>query len=197
MARSCWPDAARLALAALLLLAEAAVAVAALHPHVGAAYRAFFIDHTINAWPPCHPAPSQIPREAVIRPERLSPAAACALLRFGWSRPESWGVWNQGPVARLAVPIAAGTRFLEMTLIAHARPGQAQRVAVAVNGQQAGRFDIGAGGSTTLAVPLPPTGGRHTAHVTLHVSAPYSPLESGEGSDPRALGVGLISLRRR
>lgn len=190
-------DATRLSLAVALLLAEAAVAVAALHPHVGSAYRAFFIDHTANAWPPCHPAPSQIPRETVILPERLSPAGACALLRSGWSRPESWGVWNQGAVARLAVPYTPDIHRLEMTLIAHARPGHAQHVIVRVNGRNAGRFVIGADLKITIAVPLPAVARPRIAHVELHISAPYSPLEAGEGSDPRDLGIGLISLRRR
>jgi len=186
----------RLVAAIGLLLAEAAVCVAALFPRVSADYRAYFIDHTSRVCPPCHPTTDYVELENPIEFGGLDHDGACVLLGEGWSYPESWGIWNVGNRARIALPYAPDQNEALLSLIAHAQRKKSQHIEIAVDGADIGRFLIPAGGAS-VAVPLPPTDRPRVATIMLRVDGAFRPQDAGESLDARKLGVGLVKIERR
>ncbi len=116
----------------------------------------------------------------------------------GWSVPEPWGIWTEGPVAELLLPVPKETplQALKLELIAYSgRPSQMQGLSVFLSGRLAWQGDLVAGQPTTIRVPIDSTDVTSGyAQATLRIADPQSPSSAGVNNDTRRLGVGLIAI---
>jgi hypothetical protein len=121
----------------------------------------------------------------------------------GWSAPEPWGVWSDGPSAALRLQLdgpVQGDLKLEMQGHAFLSPKGRQIVRVSLNGRPLGAltFDDKANeGVHTLAAPagLVPADGR--MDLEFEIEQPTAPGEVSRSPDPRRLGLGLEALTIR
>ncbi len=125
------------------------------------------------------------------------------LLGEGWSCAEAWGVWSDGPVSFLTLPIPADGQLWEATFEASAFVGPAgeagQRIRVSIDGREAAVWTLATDPMEYLALTL----GGHTSAATgvkLRLEFPdsVSPIERGHGTDTRRLGLALrrVVLKR-
>ena len=112
----------------------------------------------------------------------------------GWSDFEVGGVWSDGPAASLLFrrPDAAAVLRLAVTAIAP-EPGQAQHVALFVDGQPAGSWRLVDFAPAELTAPVPASGSA-TVRVELRIAHPVRPIDRGLAPDSRSLGVLLRSI---
>ena len=114
-----------------------------------------------------------------------------ALLGYGWSNPESWGVWSDGEHATIRIPAPAGTAW---EAILHGHP-YAPRGPVRVGiGAESGSLDYT---EVQPGEPLSLTArarGQSRPLVQLHLPAARSPVADGLSQDSRVLGFGLTHL---
>jgi len=123
-----------------------------------------------------------------------------ALLLDGWSTPECWGVWSDGPVSRLRLPMPEDGKRWRLVLKGGGYAGglttAGQRVVLARMGQDV----VGRWGFTlteqrwTAELTLPPYEVSAGGVLELQFPDATSPAETGCGGDPRRLGLGLESL---
>jgi hypothetical protein len=165
-------------------------------PRVSDDYRAFYIEHRSHVWPVCHLPSDYFETAEPLVFGGLKSVEACRLLGEGWSEPEPFGVWSDGVISELAVPYRPDQHELRLLLRAHSMGGEAQQVAVSVDGIDAGTFSIPKE-DTTISVPLPATSAPRVARLSLQVAGAFRPLHAAEGPDPRLLGIALIELSRR
>jgi hypothetical protein len=118
----------------------------------------------------------------------------------GWSERESWGVWTDGPRARLRFDVnALKGQDVELTVRGHAFVTEqvpAQTVTVLANGAKVGELHYSladSGGERKLVLPRGVVDAR-PLELEFAISQPVSPLETGRSTDPRKLGLGLESL---
>lgn len=121
-------------------------------------------------------------------------------LGIGWSNPEPWGVWSDGPTAQLIVePTDFSKTPTSLTVRAHSLTPQgakAQKVTVLVNGQPAAVWDVVAGRDEDYNAPIPSGLAKgEPVCIEFRIEHPVSPAELGAGNDGRKLGVGLVSYR--
>jgi len=112
-----------------------------------------------------------------------------ALLSFGWSLPEPWGVWSDGPEAPLDLPLPAGRWHLALGVRAFPPEG-APRVAAAQDGAPLAEARLAPEDRLCLTVEA----GAEGARVALALPDACSPASLGLGGDARALSLGLLSL---
>jgi hypothetical protein len=126
-------------------------------------------------------------------------ADGVAVLTRGWSMPEAWGTWSEGPESVVSVRVAGQVRAVELALTHAVRPGPPLKVGVAVDGQpvdtwmMAGERDV-----RWYRVPVPgsatPADRRHW--ITLTYSDTRSPFSLDRRSnDRRRLAVALWKIR--
>jgi Family of unknown function (DUF6311) len=119
-------------------------------------------------------------------------------LRSGWSAPEGWGLWTDGPVARMLLqPNAPPDAPVLLTVRAHglALQGQPQKVAVWVDGKYATMWQVLQGAERDYSVALPPRASSQTPiSVELRVEDPVTPKQLGLGNDERRLGLGMYGF---
>ncbi len=114
----------------------------------------------------------------------------------GWSEPESWGVWSDGKVATLRLPLPEGAgRDLRLRVLAHAfsRTGR-QDVRVLVGDREVARWSFGSQQSSesreaVIPAALAPAGG--VIEITFEIANPGPPVNS---VDTRNLGLGLVDF---
>lgn len=112
------------------------------------------------------------------------------MLAEGWSGPEPWGVWTEGPQARIQLPGPA-PETVRIRVSGYAYGPNAGADIVVRLGGQSGVLQLGAmPGEATLDLPNPD----NSSSIELLVPKPTSPLSIGQGEDRRALGVALTSL---
>ncbi len=117
------------------------------------------------------------------------------LLMTGWSAAEDWGIWSDGPLATLRLPIS-GQRGLWRANIAFTPFGkQGSNVTVNVVDDSESLstiWSVAANRPVRKELQLESRG----ADAALQFSFPNvsSPLELGISADRRRLGIGLISL---
>ncbi len=121
-------------------------------------------------------------------------------LGFGWSVPEAWGIWSDGPVARMLLQTSTPPDVpLLLTLRAHAlvpRAAKAQKIAVWVDGKFDTVWDITEGQDRDYSAQIPPrTAGQGPINVELRIENPVTPRQMGLGNDDRRLAVGLVSFQ--
>lgn len=117
----------------------------------------------------------------------------------GWSVPEPWGMWSDGDQAVADVPAALAdgspTRLLTVKVKPFATPGHpTQRVHLSVDGKAMPEVLLSA--ETTLAIPLEGTPSVSVHRVVFDLPDAITPAQAGAASsDPRKLGIGLLSAR--
>ena len=184
------------ALGLVLLLGELGVlGLSLFHPRVDAYYRSYYIAGDRNCWLQDRQAKAATAalRTIEIKIATLSPPEACFLLDGGWSGQEKWGVWSNGRVASLDLPVVAGSHRLEITLTAFS-PHNRQSVTIRLNGAFAGRYFVTSRNVSTLQVAVPP-GAAGNLKLSFWIRHPASPSFFAVGNDQRQLGIGLIALR--
>jgi hypothetical protein len=128
-----------------------------------------------------------------------------AYLGAGWSQPEAWGVWSEGPRAELSVPLdARPIEPLSLSLEVGAfvpRDHGKQRIQCWINGVLADVWEFTAeAGTGWRQVPVPAPAmelARSTLQLSVRfeIGVPGSPKSQGLGQDSRALGVALNHLK--
>jgi hypothetical protein len=124
-----------------------------------------------------------------------------SILVSGWSTRENWGVWSDGPEARLTLDSKPGLLNTEDLLLifrvsAFVSPRHPrQLVDVLVNDSPLALWTFESGGATLeRRVRIPPAVVEFPLIVTFRLHNPVSPAELGGSADSRRLGIGLISL---
>jgi hypothetical protein len=184
-----------MALAAVLALLGAQAAIAALAvfaPHPDAAYRATYLDHTADCWRPNLDAPASLGDADVIVPRILSASVACAVLPKGWLPPDDWGVWSNGALARIDLPIRPGDNRVTFRFRGYA-PDVAQRLTWSLPGTPARSLDIPPTRLVPLTVTVPP--GQDRLRLTLRIQHVHKAMDQ-DVRDWRAIGVALIDITR-
>jgi hypothetical protein len=142
-------------LALLVGLFELAALWLALHPHVDANYRAYFLDKTTTCLDHAVPGDYAIGERLSFTSEGYGPAAATRVC--GWSGPAGDGTHSIGEESRLRL-VWSGTAVpsrLEITLTAVEREGHPrQRVVLRGNGVSIGEVTIPAGETRAFSLPL-------------------------------------------
>ena len=121
----------------------------------------------------------------------------------GWSPPEAWGTWTVEKSASLKIPINLKQRSdLHLQLISSAflgSTGRFQTVEVLVNSVLVGRANYSSAENEALRTFKISRNllkiGEQDLQIQFKVSSPMSPKALGISSDPRMLGLGLISVR--
>ena len=129
-------------------------------------------------------------------------ATARPYLLEGWSYPEGWGRWTDGPAAGLALRLtpapAAPLRLVADLRHVFIPPGQpTQEVEVLANDRPVGQWSFRAGeplGERAVLIPPKTLGPQGALHLAFRVHHPAAPAPDGAGT-PRRLGLGLAALR--
>jgi hypothetical protein len=129
---------------------------------------------------------ARLAREGEARVVLAEDPGADALLSGGWSLPESWGTWSDGPEALLDLPLPEGRWRVELRLRGFGAGGP-PRVVVTEDGAVLAEARIGA--EETLRVVVA-GGGR----LALLLPDAASPASLGLGEDGRQLSAGLLAL---
>ncbi len=126
-----------------------------------------------------------------------------AYLGNGWSAPEAWGVWSDGPRAELSLPVDPRGR-MELGLACEVGAfvpldRSEQRVEVWINGVSSAVWQLEATpGWRELRVPpqaLQPAGATLWLSVRFEIASPSSPKARGDSDDARQLGLALRRLK--
>jgi hypothetical protein len=130
--------------------------------------------------------------------------AGTAHLGEGWSQPEEWGVWSEGPSAQLTLPVDArvtGRLRLSLRLGAFVGAEGEQRVTCLLAGMPAAEWQFHAGNAPAwheLLVPEPALAAARRSQqlsIRFQIHAPASPQALGLNQDSRQLGVALYGLK--
>jgi hypothetical protein len=124
------------------------------------------------------------------------PNADALMLVRGWSMPESWGVWSDGKLATLRVPVPEGAgRDLRFRVVAVgiSRTGE-QAVRVLVGGREVASWKLGsqqapAAREAVIPAALAPASGE--IEIAFEIANPGPPANS---ADVRNLGMGLVDF---
>ena len=122
-------------------------------------------------------------------------------LGAGWSFPEAWGTWSNGPRAELTLalrqPPVSDVRMSIDARIYPFFPVIEQSVRVNVNGTQVAvierNWEDGILGGI-FYVPAGVVTAQQPMRIVFEITRPTSPNDVGEGADRRKLGLGLKSV---
>jgi Glycosyltransferase family 17 len=130
-----------------------------------------------------------------------SEARGCCFLLDGWSYPEPWGVWSDGSVAKLRFhlnPRPTGEVVVRIRVNAFIPVQSSVRdieVSIADKLNERWRFDsANPCGQKCLVVDQENIGLDGRLEIGFHVLKPESPAQFGLSTNPRKLGIGLVSL---
>lgn len=126
-------------------------------------------------------------------------------LASGWSPPESWGVWSEGPLAKLNIPINTGKdKLLQLDIDAHAflQGTKNQIVKVHINSHLVGTIEFSIKKNRQInSFPIPAYAfdkeNSNKLAVTFKIASPIQPPTMGDSVDNRSLGIGLLNLTVR
>lgn len=122
-------------------------------------------------------------------------------VRGGWSNEEDWGRWTQGYRADLRIPLERpfeGGALLAVEAGAYVRPGHpVLHVRVTCNREPLGAWAVDKAEPLEKTMPIPVSAleGQQELRLSFYVDNPAAPIEFGEFSDQRLLGLGLRGLR--
>lgn len=158
-------------------------------------YRLYYVERSVSAWLGGRDPTYVLGRELDFRQRQT------VLSQIGWGEPESLGTWTVGRQAAvvLHVPPQARPQFLQLTLrpfVAAPRGPAAQVLALRLNGQPLGRWQLSAPQVLTLPVPAA-LAANHLGTLRLDFELPRAsaPRDWGLSRDGRALAICLQSLR--
>jgi hypothetical protein len=121
----------------------------------------------------------------------------------GWSEPEPWGVWSDGPEASIKVPINGNAKEINtISLEVNALVGpqhQEQPVDLWLDGEKVQSFCLKAYSDNLMEIQIPEvaqkTGAMRGYHLLrFSILNPARPVDIGMGLDSRNLGIGLKAL---
>jgi len=121
----------------------------------------------------------------------------------GWSQPEPWGVWSDGPEASIKLPIDGDAKEIKaISLEADALVGpqhQEQTVDLWWDGEKIQSFCLKAFSDNLMEIRIPEaaqkTGVMRGYHLLrFSILNPAKPADIGMGPDSRNLGIGLKTL---
>lgn len=124
-----------------------------------------------------------------------------AYLTGGWSSPEDWGIWSDGPQAKIALPLpekhATSISFEAQWLLGPTHPKQ--HVEVLIGGDLAAKITLTADSPNVFEVRIPDAAfepGLSNGLLTLEFHFPdaASPKDLGLSDDTRKMALGLISI---
>lgn len=185
-------------LAALLVLIQAAIFIAALYPAVTPDYRAYYIDRSTDCYP--------LPVAGTYRlGDRVSFGAAAegkraSLTRCGWRDPEAQGSWSDGD--RSMLRFAVEPQPTDLVLELNARPyldpeTPSQRIEVAANGCPLETLELTDKGPTTHRVVIPSDVVGTTGWLDLTFTYPDARPLTAAGSGKRFYALFLYDLTLR
>lgn len=128
---------------------------------------------------------ARLAREGEARVVLAEDPGADALLSGGWSLPESWGTWSDGPEALLDLPLPEGRWRVDLSLRGFPA-GAPPRVVATQAGVVLAETRLSEG---TLRLVVPGGG-----QVSLLLPDAASPASLGLGEDGRQLSAGLLAL---
>lgn len=119
---------------------------------------------------------------------------ASAILGYGWSTPEDWGVWTDGGFATLQLPTKAGSK-LRIELTGRQFPDWTPMdLGYQLDRGSVDYVTLEPGHSMELVIEVSPQCDG-VGVLQLHLPEATSPAELGVSADTRAIGLGLTSLQ--
>jgi hypothetical protein len=121
---------------------------------------------------------------------------------FGWSYPESWGVWSEGDRSEVIIPLPLDQKkdtSLDLVLkidpyVNSSHPKQIFELMI--NNRLYRKYALEEKKIVTIPIHLTKSDvSRGFIHIEFKFDSPVSPHEMGEGNDIRKLSIGLISAR--
>ena len=117
-----------------------------------------------------------------------------------WSKPESWGTWSDGSLAKVFVPInSPQAKVIQLTLQAFVNGKHPeQKIEYSLNGKTFTPLTLSKFSGNQLDIPIPPSA-KSDGYVLIEMKLlnPVSPKALGMGDDTRELGIGLTKLEVR
>lgn len=119
------------------------------------------------------------------------------MLGVGWSVPEAWGVWSDGPTAELRIvcPEGQGDWTVALHLHAFTSPAKPSNAVTAIIGTRA--VWNGTIGSDAMEVPITvprSSCSRNIARIRVDIADVRSPKDLGLSGDVRQIGVGITGI---
>lgn len=121
----------------------------------------------------------------------------CSIFTSGWSSPEGWGIWSNGPRSQLRIKLTAqpdGDVRLYLAMHGYSRSDH-QTVAISSRGIPITTLTAATGADLPYTITVP---NRLVANgeilLDLTMQDPVSPKDLGQGLDERVLGIGLRSV---
>ncbi len=117
----------------------------------------------------------------------------------GWSWPEEWGIWSDGPSAALVFYLRKPETGFRFRLKSRGFPPNVvgkQHIQVLLDGNKLAEFDVGwAEGEFEFFAPAALVAAAGACHrLEFRPAQPQSPAARGMSADGRQLGIGLVSL---
>lgn len=133
--------------------------------------------------------------------EVVRPGVAMDNFHDGWSRRESWGVWNEGPRARIAfAPVEPAKADVIVRVVARGAVravGRTQDVEVRIGGETVGHWSFDRDNALverTATLPARLVGGASPVVIELRIADPVAPFEKRQFADIRRLGIGIAEI---
>jgi hypothetical protein len=114
-----------------------------------------------------------------------------ALLGYGWSVPEPWGVWSEGAAATLRVPAPPGSSWRARVEGRVHAPHESVQIGAGSGFSTMKYAEIEPGDSLALTIDSERGDDRF---LRLHLPNARAPIEDGLSEDSRQLGFGLTRL---
>ena len=129
-----------------------------------------------------------------------APSSAPFALCGTWSKPESWGTWSDGSLAKIFIPInTQQTKSITITLQAFVNGKHPeQKIEYTTDGQSFKLISLNQFAGNQLEIPINASM-RADSYALLEFKLlnPVSPKSLGMGDDSRELGIGLTKLEVR
>lgn len=184
--------------AAVLAAVELAVLWAALHPDVGADYRAYYIDKTTTCLNQPVAGDYVIGTELSFRSQGYN-AISKGVRVCGWDGPAGDGLHSVGNTSRLRFAFGDGAApdrlHIAMTAITHEGDPR-QRVDVIGNGVSLGRLTLNGGETRSFDMVLPPSVfAQSPGRLELTLAYPDAVRMGPTQSDTQKRAIKLLSVR--
>jgi len=115
---------------------------------------------------------------------------------WGWSYPETWGVWSEGYQAKLVIPFPQGFSPRKLTLNTTAfvtKNHPKQKIEILINRIPYTTITFDSESSNLIEIYLPRGGKKDYVLVEFQLPSAASPKSLNINNDVRKLGIGLVS----
>jgi len=183
---------------AILLFEAGVTVIGVVHPRVDRYYADYYISQTRPCWlteDEAAAAAAKLRTDDTIEIGGLDATTSCFLLKRGWSYTESWGVWSEGKVADLELPIEPGKNAVVMSLIAYS-VSHDQFVKVYADGVFQGDYFLPIHATTPLTINVP-AGSEGNLIISFVIKHPRHAARFAIHGDLREIGIGLTSIQWR